>query len=240
MSDLFQQYCLRHGIHRELTQAQTPQQDGVAERRNCTLMERARSIAAESNLPTYLRSEVVSMANFLINRSPTRSNFGVPPETTFTGKPLHLSKLKIFGCIAYIHVSDEDRKKMDSKTIKGMFVDYDMESKAYRIYDLLQRKVIISRDVVFDESKVGFDHLSKPQPNNLPSFTTIISLNNCNSAPSLIAAANLDFLASPTRSGTLSSSNGITSNHTNDVIQHTHRGSATSITTSSSHNRSHT
>jgi hypothetical protein len=203
-------------------------------------MERARSIAAESNLPTYLWSEAVSMANFLINRSPTRSNFGVPPETTFTGKPLDLSKLKIFGCIAYIHVPDEDRKKMDSKTIKGMFVGYDMESKAYRIYDPLRRKVIISRDVVFDESKVGFHHLTTPQPNNSPSLTTIISLNNCNSAPSPTTSINLDFLDSPTQSRTPSSSDGITGDHTNDDTHQTITRSTTSAATSPSHDRSHT
>ena len=75
------------------------------------------------------------MANFLINRSPTRSNYGIPPEASYSGKPLDLTNLKIFGCAAYVHVPDEERKKLDTKTIQGIFVGYDMESKAYRIYD---------------------------------------------------------------------------------------------------------
>jgi hypothetical protein len=171
LSYQFQAYCLKHSITRELTQARTPQQNGVAERRNRTLLERARSMAAGCNLPTYLWPEAISMATFLVNRSPTRTNYGIPPEASYTGKQLDLSNLKTFGCLSYVHVPDETRQKLDGKTRKGLFVGYDQESKAYRIYDPLTRKVMISRDVVFDEDKIGLHYITQPRQEDLPRFS---------------------------------------------------------------------
>ena len=71
MSNEFMSYCKTNGIKRELTQANTPQQNGVSERRNRTIMERARSISHDSRLPAFLWTEAVAHANFLVNRSPT-------------------------------------------------------------------------------------------------------------------------------------------------------------------------
>ena len=93
-------------------------------------------------------------------------------------KPLDLSALKIFSSTAYVHVPDEDRKKLDTKTTRGIFVGHDMESKAYRIYDPQRRKVVISRDVAIDETSVGFQHLTVLQPDKLPGFITNITLRN--------------------------------------------------------------
>ena len=70
LSNEFSTFCKDNGIRREFTQAHTPQQNGVSERRNRTIMERAQSISHDSNLPTYLWIEAVSHAVYLINRSP--------------------------------------------------------------------------------------------------------------------------------------------------------------------------
>jgi len=67
--------------------------------------------------------------------------------------------------MAYVYIPKEQRKKLDSKTQIGLFLGYDSETKAYRVYDQNKRKVIVSRDVVFDEGKVGYQYLKAPEPN---------------------------------------------------------------------------
>ena len=117
LSDEFSKLCKESGIKRELTQAHTPQQNGVSERRNRTIVERAHSMSSDCRLPTYLWSEAISHAQYLINRSPTRANRGSTPEAKYTGKIPNISNLRIFGCVAYVHVPKERRRKLDSKTI---------------------------------------------------------------------------------------------------------------------------
>lgn len=112
-----------------------------------------------ANLPTYLWTEAVAHATYLINRSLTRANSSVPPETKYLGKIPNLSMLKIFGSLAYVHVPKEAHRKLDSKTHSCLFLGIDNESKAYRLYDKYKQRVISSRDVVVDESKVGFQYL---------------------------------------------------------------------------------
>lgn len=162
LSTSFITYCERNGIRRQLTQARTPQQNGVAERRNRTLIEKSRSMVAECSLPAFLWTEVVNTANYLINRGPTRANHGKTPEQLYTKKIPDVSHLKTFGCICFVHVPQENMQKLSSKTTMGVFMGYDDASKVYRIYMPSERKIQLSRDVVFDESKIGFHHLKKP------------------------------------------------------------------------------
>ena len=80
LSNAFVAFCKNHGIHHQLSMARTPQQNGAAERRNRTIIERARSMASASQCPNYLWSELINTANYLINISPTRSNQGTTPD----------------------------------------------------------------------------------------------------------------------------------------------------------------
>ena len=116
------------------------------------------------NLPVNLWTEAVSHAQYLINRSPTRANSGATPEAKYSGKIPDISDLKIFGCVVFVHIPKENRKKLDSKTLKCMFLGFDSESKAYHLYDQIRQKVVISWDVVFDETKVGVRYLSHCEP----------------------------------------------------------------------------
>ena len=159
LSNEFKEFCATNGIHRELTQSHTPQQNGVSERRNRTIMERARSISHDCKLPIELWTEAVATATYLINKSPTRANHGVPPDARYFNKKPDVSNLRIFGCMAYVHIPKEHRQKLDSKTQRCLFLGYDDETKAYRLYDHIKKRVIISRDVIFDESKIGYQHL---------------------------------------------------------------------------------
>ena len=73
-----------------------------------------------------------------------------PKEKFFSTKP-KFSHLKVFGCIAYVHVLDELQTKLDTKAKKCIFIGYSLEQKGYKCYNLITCQVMLSRDVVFDD-----------------------------------------------------------------------------------------
>jgi hypothetical protein len=72
-------------------------------------------------------------------------------EEKFIGKKLNVLHLRVFGCIAYVHVPDEKRSKLDLKAEKCIFIGYYLEQKGYRCFNPSIRKLQVNRDVVFDE-----------------------------------------------------------------------------------------
>jgi hypothetical protein len=73
------------------------------------------------------------------------------PEEKFTGKKPNVSHLRVFGCIAYMHVPDEKILKLDPKVDKCIFIGYSLEQKVYRCFNPSTQKLQVSKDVVFDE-----------------------------------------------------------------------------------------
>ena len=101
----------------------------------------------------FLWVEATKTAVYLINRSPMRSNFGLTPDEVFYGVKPNLQHLIIFGCQVYVHVPESQRNKLQPRAIEGRFVGYDdSSSKAFRFYMPPSNKVIVTRDVVFNES----------------------------------------------------------------------------------------
>nr|KYP66220.1 Retrovirus-related Pol polyprotein from transposon TNT 1-94 [Cajanus cajan] len=147
----FQKYCEDNGIRRQLTVPRSPQQNGVAERKNRTILEMARSMLKSKKLPKEFWAEAVACAVYLTNRSPTRSVSGKTPQEAWSGRKPGISHLRVFGSIAHVHVPDEKRSKLDDKSEKYIFIGYDANSKGYKLYNPDSRKTIISRNVVFDE-----------------------------------------------------------------------------------------
>ena len=86
-----------------------------------------------------------------MNKTPTVVVHGMTPEQKFTGIKPNIAHLKVFGCIAYVHVPDEVRTKLDPKAEKCIFIGYSLEQKGYRCYNPTTREMRVSRDVVFDE-----------------------------------------------------------------------------------------
>jgi len=76
---------------------------------------------------------------------------GMTPEEKFTGKKPNVSLLKVFGCITYVHVPEENRSKLDPKVEKCIFIGYFLKQKGYRCFNPSTRKLQVSRDVVFNE-----------------------------------------------------------------------------------------
>jgi transposase InsO family protein len=151
LSKEFDSFCEDFGIFRQLTASYTPQQNGVAERKNRSIVEMAKSMLKAKGIPNSFWAEAVHTAAYLLNRSPTSALQHQTPFEAWHGWRPKVTHFKIFGCIAYVHVPSQKRHKLEDNSVKCIFMGYSMETKGYRCYDPLTKKLIVSRDVLFDE-----------------------------------------------------------------------------------------
>lgn len=152
MSEKFNQFLAKNGIQHQTTCPYTAQQNGVSERYNRTITERARCLLHDAGLPKIYWAEAMNMSVYLINRSVCTTWADKTPEEVYSGKRTNLSDLRIFGSTIMVHIPKEKRKKLDYKSRKLIFVGYDTDSKGYRCIDEVTRKFSISRDVIFHEN----------------------------------------------------------------------------------------
>lgn len=143
----------KHGIGHRLTAPYTPEQNGLSERENRTLVEMARTFMysnEDAHFPKALWAELVRTAVYVLNRTGKSSVEDKTPHELWFGKTPRIHHLRIIGSTCYAHVPGERRRKMDMKAIKGYLVGYDGEER-YRIYVKEDSKIITSRDVKFQE-----------------------------------------------------------------------------------------
>lgn len=114
-------------------------------------MECAYSVLKGKNLTNGSWVEAVNTAVYLKNRSPTESLYYKTPLEALSGFKPVVSHLRVFGCKYFPHVPKENKKKLDSKSIKFTFIRYCSEYKAYKMFDPSNYRVFVSRDVVFHE-----------------------------------------------------------------------------------------
>jgi transposase InsO family protein len=112
----FHAYCKEQGIRHKFTPPKTPQLNGLAERMNRTIVERVRCLLSSSNLPKYYWGEALLAVVYLINLSPSYPLQRDVPNKVFYGKEVSYDHLKVFGCKAFIHIPQDERSKVDSKT----------------------------------------------------------------------------------------------------------------------------
>ena len=135
-SSRFEKFLQDEGIHHERTIPKTPEQNGVAERMNRTLVEMVRSMLFDSKLPHRFWVEALSTAVYLRNRSPTRAVQGLTPFEEWIKVKLQVEHLRVFGCVAYTHVPRDERRKLYPKARKYILVGYGEKTKGYRLYDV--------------------------------------------------------------------------------------------------------
>jgi Integrase core domain len=148
----FTQYLEKYGIRRQLTCPNTPQQNGVAERKNRHLAERCRSMLHAKNVPPRFWAECMKAAVYVINRLPqARLGFISPYEKLWDTKP-SVSYFRVFGCVCYVFVPNQERSKFDKKAVRCIFVGYDDQRKGWRCCDPTTGPCYVSRNVVFEEA----------------------------------------------------------------------------------------
>ena len=90
-------------------------------------------------------------AVYLLNRCPTKALDNITPFEAYSGRKPSIAYMRIFGALCYVHVSKGLRHKFESKSVKGIFVGYATYEKGYRVFHPVTKKLILSRDIVFDE-----------------------------------------------------------------------------------------
>ena len=139
------------GIKRGFTVPYNPQQNGVAKRKNRTIISAAKAMIHDQGVPMFLWAEACSTTVYVQNMCPHRRMRDTTPGEAVTGERPEIGHLRIFGCPVYVHAPRERRTKLDPSGKKGIFVGYSEFPKAYQIYILGQRKIELSRDVTFEE-----------------------------------------------------------------------------------------
>ncbi|KAH9657437.1 hypothetical protein KPL70_023077 [Citrus sinensis] len=158
------EFC-ENGVVRHKTVRHTPQQNGLAERMNRTLMDKVRYLLIHSKLPQSLWAETLMTACYLVNRSPSSAIDFKTPVEMWSSRAANYSDLKIFGCPAFAHVK---QGKLEPRALKCVFLGYPEGVKGYRLWctDLKPPRCIVSRDVVFNEQEMLKSYTKKLEDSN--------------------------------------------------------------------------
>lgn len=154
-------FCQKEGIVYESSCVKTPQQNGITERKNGHLLYQTRALLFHQNVPKYLCGEVVLTSTYLINRLPSKIlGFKSPMDVLSSFYPnLPVSsnlKPRIFGCVSFVHVHSQERKKLDPRALRCVFVGYSSTQKGYKCFHPTSKKFFVSRDVIFHEEEPYF------------------------------------------------------------------------------------
>ncbi|KAM1580053.1 hypothetical protein ACFX1Z_041414 [Malus domestica] len=158
-SHQFQHFLKLHGILQQFSCPHTPEQNGCVERKHRHLVETARTLLVQSQVPHMFWVEAFSTAIYLINRLPLGGLLQSPWELLFFTSPDY-SRLRVFGCGCYTWLKPYTTSKLDSKSKSCVFLGYSLQHKGYRCLDPLTQRVYISRHVLFDETTFPFHTLS--------------------------------------------------------------------------------
>lgn len=144
-------YCTERGISQNFSAARTPEQNGVAERKNRTLIEAARTMLLEANLPKQFWAEAVNTACFTQNRSIYVKKNNKTAYEALRGRKPYIGFFHVFGCVCFILNNRDQLSKFDAKADKGIFVGYSRVSKAYRVFNKRRQTIEESIHVTFEE-----------------------------------------------------------------------------------------
>ncbi|GKD67244.1 retrovirus-related pol polyprotein from transposon TNT 1-94, partial [Tanacetum coccineum] len=147
-------FCSRKGIKREFSNARTPQQNKVAERRNRTLIEATRTMLADAKLHVTFLAEAVNTACYVQNRVLVTKPLNKTPYELFNGRAPAIGFLRPFGCHVMILNTLDHLGKFDAKGDEGFFVGYSLNSKAFRVYNKRTKHIEENLHINFLESKV--------------------------------------------------------------------------------------
>ncbi|KAI0499987.1 hypothetical protein KFK09_018195 [Dendrobium nobile] len=170
----FTDFLQLHGIQRQLTCPHTPEQNGVAERKNRHLLNLARTMLHAANLAALLWAEAVSTANYLVNRLPCSSIAHQIPFHSLHGHPPTYTHLRTFGCQYFPWLRPYTANKLSPRSTECTFIGYSPFHKGYKCLDPLSNKIYISRHVTFNETHFPYKHsLNTQSPTPLSSSSSI-------------------------------------------------------------------
>jgi transposase InsO family protein len=149
----FVEHCSRHGVQRHLTAPYTPEQNGVVERRNQSMLGMAHSMLKAMSMLSWFWREVVITVVFILNRSPTQSVGVMTPYEVWHGVKPSVSYFHTFAYVAHVKQGSKHLGKLEDRNTMMVFIGYELGSKAWRFYNPVTRRVHVSRDTVFEEDR---------------------------------------------------------------------------------------
>ncbi|GJS92835.1 retrovirus-related pol polyprotein from transposon TNT 1-94 [Tanacetum coccineum] len=141
------------GIEHQTSTPRTPEQNGVVERRNRTLVEAARTMLSASKLPLFFWAEAIATACYTQNRSIIIPTHEKTAYHIINDRKPSIKHLHIFGCTCYLTRDGENLDKMKEKGDPCILVGYSTQSKGYRVYNKRTRLIVESIHLRFDEIK---------------------------------------------------------------------------------------
>nr|GEX96497.1 retrovirus-related Pol polyprotein from transposon TNT 1-94 [Tanacetum cinerariifolium] len=148
------EFCTKKRIRKELSNVRTPQQNRVAEKRNKTLIEAARTMLVDAKLPVTFWAEAVNTACYVQNRMLVNKSQNKTPYELFNNKTPAIGFLRPFGCHVIILNTLYHLGKFDAKGDEGYFVGYSLSSKAFRVFNKRTKKVEENLHVDFLKNKL--------------------------------------------------------------------------------------
>nr|KYP54945.1 Retrovirus-related Pol polyprotein from transposon TNT 1-94 [Cajanus cajan] len=182
-------FCQKEGIIHESSCVHTPQQNGIAERKNGHLLDQTRALIFQNNVPKIFWGEAVLTATYLINRLPSTILSSKSPMEVLKSFYPHITHTnnhqpRIFGCVSFVHVHSSGRGKLDPRAIKCVFLGYSATQKGYKCFHPPSQKFFVSRDVTFHEQ---ISYFSQPhlQGENLREEDEPLILPNLSFGPEI-------------------------------------------------------
>ncbi|WVZ17643.1 hypothetical protein V8G54_010625 [Vigna mungo] len=151
------------GINHQTTCVETPEQNGVVERKHQHILNITRALLFHSHLPTVFWCYAAQHAVFFINQMPTPVLQNDTPHDRLHGSSCDLSILRVFGCLCYANTITAHRKKFDDRAVPGIFLGFKRHTKGYLFLNLKNHKVEVSRNVIFHENVFPYHNIQKTE-----------------------------------------------------------------------------
>ncbi|GKG05653.1 retrovirus-related pol polyprotein from transposon TNT 1-94, partial [Tanacetum coccineum] len=180
----------KEGIRHETSTAQTPEQNGIVERQNRTLVEASRTMLSAAKVPLFFWAEAIASTCFTQNRSLVIPRHEKTPYHIINARKPSVKFFHIFGSLCYIVRDGENLDKMKEKGDAYIFVGYSTQSKAYRVFNKRTRMIVETIQVNFDElPQMASDHVNSvleqdsfsPDPQcqeNVPQVAETVTTSN--------------------------------------------------------------
>ncbi|KAJ0906671.1 putative RNA-directed DNA polymerase [Helianthus annuus] len=193
ISHQFNDYCQQEGIRRQLTAPYTPQQNGVVERRNRTVLNMTRSLLKTMKVPDALWGEAVRHSVYLLNRIKTKSVKETTPYEAWRGKKSKVHYLKVFGCVAYAKEVSKKGNKLSDRSVGMVYLGEEPGSKAHRLFYPKMKRIVVARDVDFDEKKQWpWKEVQNKEPMVQPSWAKVVVESQAGPSPQDVENINLE------------------------------------------------
>jgi hypothetical protein len=165
-NELFRKYCTDNGLVFCFSCPHTSSQNGKAERKIRTINNMIRTMLAHSSVPTSFWHHALQMATYLLNILPCKTLQNQSPTQLLYHRDPIYTHLRVFGCLCYPLFPPSNIHKLQPRSTPCVFLGYPLNHRGYKCFDLSNRKLIISRHVIFDENQFPFTKIHSPSPHS--------------------------------------------------------------------------